>query len=916
MVATNLGSGLIGRQSELDVLVHALGEAQSGERRTVLIEGVAGIGKSRLVEEVGRLAADTGMLVLEGAADRIEQHTPYRAWRTILHDLLSLDGAVDPAEQQRQVIEHLSAIDQSYADRASLLQDIVDLDLLETAATTKYPPDIRKESLAALVGAILAQRTSTGTLVLIVEDAHWLDSASWDLLVSVARSLIHRPVLLLITCQPLGDPRTEFTTLLELERTKYLVLGGLGIEETIAVAAQYLGAELSTLPLPVQLLIRKRCKGNPLYTIELVGALADRGLLIVDDGNFRLTSEEEDLDKILPDTLEGVVHSRLDQLSEDEQLTLKTASVLGQSFSLEVLRDVYPGKIDEQELRTHLSDMAHYRLATQAEEQREAVYAFQHVVTQEVAYDTTVSDQAHDLHRSVATWYEQNYAVHLGSHYTLLAFHWAGAGDQGKEFEYSHLAGVQSASQYANAEAEIYLSRAIVLVEEYGDDPDSHLGLLQHRARVRAFLGLVKEEKADLELLLDAVSVSKDAARRGEALLLWSDFHLRCGDFDESRTIAETAIEAMQAARESIGEARARLQIGKTLEGQGRFQEAREYVADAQDLLRGTTALDAQAAGAKTLGIIKARLGELPSAMEQFRAARELYRKLEDRKGEADILGNLGALDYYLGEYERSLDYTKQAQQLFHEMGNRSGSAGCLANLGSSYISLGAFAEGLRHHEQAYEIYEQLEDRHGCATSLNNMGIAHMLSCVGGLTSCAHGELPGLKKSLNTTSKALALFSEIGTLRGELECHFNLGVIFLAIGDSEVAKAHLDRALGLSRELGLNHFTQRAILALAQADLLLGDFESALVQSEEAMEQLGDQMPPDAVEMHYFHYLVLLANARKDNALKHLRIARDAIQEQSQSIHDSETRRSFLAMYSEVLEAWHRHFDTRQEPRS
>jgi tetratricopeptide (TPR) repeat protein len=904
MVPMGIDKGLVGRQSELDILANALGEAQSGNRRVVLIEGEAGIGKSRMIGEIRRLATDSGMLVLDGAADSIEKHTPYRTWRGILHGLFGLTRDEDPAEQGRHVFKHVTQIDQSYADRIGLLQDILDLEFPEAAAIKRYTPEVRKESLAMLVGELLGVKALTGTVVLILEDAHWLDSVSWELLLSVAQSLVHRPALLLVTCQPLDDPALEIASLLELSGAERLLLEPLNIKDTVALASQQLGVKSSALPESVWTLISERAQGNPLFAIELAGALVDHGLLTIEDGICHLLSEEDNLAALIPDTIQGVIRSRQDQLSEGQKLTLKAASVLGKNFSLETLKAVHPGQIDEDELRTHLSDMAHYRLAMQDEKHLNETYTFQHVATQEVAYDTAASDQARDLHRSVALWYEQTYADHLAPHYPLLAFHWAGASDLVREFKYSQLAGIQAASQYANAEAEIYLSRALELGKKLQIESETLLEILQQRARVLAFLGHVNEERADLESLLADDLMSNNAARRGDILLLWSDFHYRCGGFEESLAMAGTAVAAMQEAGESIGEARARLQTGKALEGQGRFKESREQVVGAQRLLLESTALDVQAASAKMLGVISARIGELPTAMEQFNIARDLFCELDDRKGEADILGNLGALDYYLGEHERSLEYTEQAQKLFHEMGNRIGSAKCHANIGSSFCALGAFAEGLRHHEQALEIHEQLENLDGRADSLNNAGIAHMQLGVGGLTSRVHGELPELKESIECTSNALALYTEIRNQRGEQQCHANLGAAYLAIGDWRAAMLQLSQALALAQELGLDQPARRALSALARTDLLREAPESALVRSEHVMEQLGDKMPPDAAGLHYTHYRVLLANARKEEAENHLRIAHSAILERSKAIHNDDTRTKFLMMYQEVLAAW------------
>jgi len=296
--------------------------------------------------------------------------------------------------------------------------------------------------------------------------------------------------------------------------------------------------------------------------------------------------------------------------------------------------------------------------------------------------------------------------------------------------------------------------------------------------------------------------------------------------------------------------------------------------------------------------------------MECFGEARQLYRRLGDRKGEADILGNLGALSYYLGEYEKCIEYTEQAQPLFYEMGNRIGSAKCLTNLGNSYSALGAFAEGLKYHERALEVYEELEDASGRADSLCNMGIAHGALGVGGqleLTFRAHGEGAELKMAVRSTTEAMTLYAPIGSQRGEVICHFNFGMAQLCIGETEVAESHLRSALDLSRELGLGYLSIRTLSALARARLLAGDLEEAAKLSAEAIDLLEEQSPPEATEVHFTQFRILMACDRRNEALPHLEAAHRAVAERAGTIQDESLRNRFLATYGELLSAWEKH---------
>jgi tetratricopeptide (TPR) repeat protein len=491
----------------------------------------------------------------------------------------------------------------------------------------------------------------------------------------------------------------------------------------------------------------------------------------------------------------------------------------------------------------------------------------------------------------------------------LLAFHWNRAGNGESECRYAQLAGTQAAKQYANAEAKVYFSRALELIDKMDREglSDRRFDTLRNRARVNALLGSVDEERSDLEVMSAIADRADEGPRKGDVQLLWSDFHKRGGRFSEALEQAEGALATFRESENVVGEAKSLTHVGSALEGQGQLREARERVEDALRLFRTLEDPEGEAASLKTLGIIGARLGEFPVAMKRFGEARDLYRGLEDKKGEADILGNLGAVNYYLGKYDETVAYTQQAQRLFEEMGNRVGSAKCLTNLGNAYNALGAFDRGLERHERALEIYKQLEDANGCADSHSNLGNSHHALGAGGHPELAfriHGETKELRDAVACHGRALALRTEIGSRGGEAVSRFNLGSSELCIGNLDAAESYLRHALEAGAELGLSRLALRSLSALARTRLLAGDLEGAMERSREAIEQLGEQVLPEADELHFTHFKVLMANDREDEARRHLELAYQSVVRRAEAVRDEDLREDFLSAYREVLNAW------------
>ena len=175
--------------------------------------------------------------------------------------------------------------------------------------------------------------------VLVLEDAHWLDSASWALARQVAEQVA--PVLLVLATRPLSEPLpTDYQRLKDARDTRTLRLAGLGADDTVALVGRRLG--VAALPDPVARLIVERAEGNPFYSEELALALRDAGVVTVGGGVCRLAPAAGDLRGLaFPDTVQGVITSRIDRLTPRQQLTLKVASVIGRGFAHRMLRDVH-----------------------------------------------------------------------------------------------------------------------------------------------------------------------------------------------------------------------------------------------------------------------------------------------------------------------------------------------------------------------------------------------------------------------------------------------------------------------------------------------------------------------------------------------------------------------------------------------
>ncbi len=447
--------GMIGREAERARLDTALAELAAGRCATLLIDGAAGVGKSLLMEELARQARALGITPLTGAGDAIERSTPYFAWRPIFESLFM--GAEQRAGGWREQL--LDSLGSDARPLAPLLNAVLPLDLPENELTTQLTGEARQDNTQQLLIDLLLAQTGDRPLLLLFDDAHWIDSVSWALIRRVRREA--EPLLLALGARPFGDDMPPFyAELLAQPDAVHLPLDTLSRPAVEELVARRLGVD--AMPPEVMRLIHDKAEGHPFFSEELAYALRDAGLLRVAGGRATL-APGADLDALdFPTTIQGVITSRIDRLSPSQQLTVKVASVIGRIFAVRVLGGVYPAEGGEGQLLANLKRLERLDITPLETPEPELAYIFKHIVTQEVVYELMTYAQRRQLHEQTALWYER-VDGDAARNYPLLAHHWRLAGDAAKAAAYYEKAGDNAFRDFANQEAVRFLEQALEL---------------------------------------------------------------------------------------------------------------------------------------------------------------------------------------------------------------------------------------------------------------------------------------------------------------------------------------------------------------------------------------------------------------------------------------------------------------------
>ncbi|HEX6383662.1 MAG TPA: tetratricopeptide repeat protein [Anaerolineae bacterium] len=831
---------LVGRAGEVARLEAALAELQAGKGRVIFIEGEAGIGKSRLVAELVRLLRARGLTGLLGTGQSIEQQTPYRAWRDIFTSFFDLDQVSDLAERQLRVTNVAQELVPKMMQRLPLLNDVLNLNLPDTALTGALDPSLRQESLVGLLIALLRAWAQERPLILVLEDAHWLDSVSWSLALQAARAILlaGEPLLLVVVNRPLDEVATgaeQAAALRSLPDSLVLSLDELNASELVDLVAARLGIVIDAVPQAMVKLVQERAGGNPFFAEELIDTLIDQELITVErmNGAARclVSHELTQATSVLPDTLQGLILARIDRLPPDRQFTLKVASVIGRTFAYSPLQATLnrfaPPAVPT--LPAHLQELAQRHLTLKEATDPELTYIFKHIITHEVAYQTLLFAQRKEIHRAVAEWYERvaddeaagNTPEVLAAYLPLLVHHYHHAEDVEKERHYAWLAGQQAAERYANDEAGAYLSRALELGPP--NDPAGRYELLLAREKIYDLQGVREAQLQDLRALERLAEILDDNRRRAEVLLRLASHAELKGEYQPAVSAAQLAASLAQAVADTALQTKAMIGWGRALWKQARYAEARPHLERALALSQVTQRREFEADCLSNLGIVADLSGDRALARSYLEQCLAIRRQIGNRDAEGSALNNLGVVAWRQGNLVEAQAHFEQALQIYREIGSHSSEVFPLGNLAMVVTSLGDYAQARTYAEQAVSIAREIGDRYAESRSL-------------GMLAKAHTHLGNYLEAFDLYQEALKLDRKMGDRQDEVHKLGNLGYLSLLLGDQASARTFYEDSLHLSRQIGDRDAEMYASRGLCLLFHQSGDDLAAVQRGEETLQ--------------------------------------------------------------------------------
>jgi len=818
---------MVGRKHELQTIKAKLDLAKQGKGQVIGIVAEAGLGKSRLVAEVIRSARRKGFIGYGGQCQSDGIQTPYLVWKSIWLAFFDVDSEMTQRTQMRLIEGHLKDRVPSRVEAMPLLNALLDLNIPENEFTKTLEPKQRQSALHALLEDCLKAAAKDEPILLVIEDGHWIDALSHDLLDQLVKALADQRVCFVAAYRPpqitrLVAPRIE--ALPQFTRIELHELNNEEAENAIrAKLLQLYPARNRTLPIDLVDILMERAQGNPFFLEELLNYFRDRGLDPLDPNDLHRVE--------IPNSLHSVILSRIDQLSEQEKTTLRTASIIGRQFRAQWLSGYYPDLGSMPQVKATL-DLLDALDITPLDSELELTYLFKHIVTHEVTYESLPFATRARLHEQLARYLESiagaenSPSGHLAASLLgTIAFHYLHSENQAKQREYLLKAGESAQQNFANDAALEHYNALIPLLTNNEEKAQLHL----KRGQLLEFIGRFDEAESDYRKTLSLSPT--DNIQSAKAYFALGKLNRHRDEHDVAEDFLARAQKIYSKLENKVGLIKVLIETGNLFWRKSEYEQARKSLHEGLALAQSSGYAVEAAHALNSLGLVDLHQGEYASARTLFEEGLELQRELHNKVGISTALNNLGIIMESLGDYVTAQALYEESRILDHEIGNKIGVAYSLNNIAIVARIQGSYASAQALQEESLKLKQEIGDRWGIAASLDNLGIIAL----------AQKDYSAAQTFLE---KSLNLFREMDSKSGIAAVLKDLANVALVQGDTSTARPLFEESLALSQELSELQTAAHSLLGLGLVALAKNkqDEHEYILQSLRIRQKTGERL--------------------------------------------------------------------------
>ncbi len=795
---------LIGRQRELATLQEAWHVCRQGRGQIVSIAGEAGSGKSRLLQEFrqgvdppGTGPAEQGtsgstreIRWLAAACRSSYRPGPYELVADLFRGLLDLAPSLAGAEARSHLAAALGralgvdAAGLAHSEDVAVLAEILAVTSPIDLPQAQVEPRALQRRIVRLLGRLLARRAVHQPLIVILDDLHWADDASLDVLDQFAGGFERLPVLLIALFRSETSWQPPWWN---RQNHRWLRLASLGEAESASLLAALFAPEV--VPPALSRAILDRAGGNPFFLRELTLAVRE---------SATSASAEAASPALLPSTVQRLILTRMDALPEAARRVLSMAAVAGDQVDVEVLAAALAetggdAALDEGLLQLEAREFLYHRWG-------EPSYRFTHALLREVAYDALTADAQPRTHLCLGRALERVYAGREVEALELLAHHFDRSDDRCSALRYCLWAARRAADTWANTIALNWFDRALAKARNFAtlppDEAEQERGatldqLLRWRveasegqAGVQAAIGRLDEAIAGYTLALELVAGSAIFAAPRQA--------------DLYRRLAMALHD-----RGDLVAAQAALEKGlSVVDGQACLEAGRLHVWN---------------------GLLRFRRGELAQSLASCEQGIAILAQADSPQDLAQAYNLQGLIHRNMGESGPAIEAHERSIALYEAAGDSAGLERATSNLGCVYQDLSRWPEALRCFERSAELAERTGETWRQAAAAINLGEIYR----------RQGDL---ERAIAVYERARQIGEEFGFQEATGMAFMNLGASYLKQGAVAQAAEHLEQGLATFQRIGTDVYLPEILRYQAELQLLGGRPDEALMLAQQAVD--------------------------------------------------------------------------------
>ncbi len=688
---------LVGRNNQVDNLLQDWDEAKQNRGRYIEIIGAAGIGKSRLLREFQSKVENDPHFRLDAACQSYTESTSFALVAQIVQQLASIKSEDTASDQQAKLDNLVQSIIRGVGDKAEkqqqegvallnyILNNPINFPEVET-----LQPELKNRRLVGLLQALLQEKSKPAPIVLILEDLHWIDEASWSLLKQILNRINRLSILILATYRPEWS-HSSFAW----EHYRQIRLSALTQEAQREFIKLLLGEE--KISNEFNQMIWEQAAGNPFFIEEFIQSLKERKYIIFTSDGWELTRPISEIE--LPSRVENIVQARFEQLPDESKNVIRQASVIGRKFERTLLenissdseKEVLDSHLDQLEIKNLIENIGGFY--------PDIDYSFRHGIIQQSIYIGLMDALKRRLHqiivRGLLRFSDSNdlTVVQKIAHHAYLGM------DRNFGVKYCMQAAERSLETWSNNDALRWYSRAQELLDLFNQSPPTHREIQQ---------GITPEQvlRWSFEIL------------DGTATIQW-----KIGQHQEAQ---ENYLKALELAKSNnhfsiYDQAYICYQFVHVAEALGGFELAQDWISRGLETLDGVEnklAAQIYVWG----GLLDYRQGNPSKAFERCKKGTAIAEAVEDKRTEAMGINLLGLIYRNQGDKEEALAAHLKSKALYEADSYVPGTERAISNLACVYQDMEDWAQAIHYFEESKELSEKTGEVFRLAGAFVNLG--------------------------------------------------------------------------------------------------------------------------------------------------------------------------------------------------